>query len=69
MGDDEANVVTLPRPTSCGGADKIETKENKPEIEPGRAIDVGASHAGTESRLEKSGGGTNPGEGNEKKHG
>jgi len=68
VGNDEAGVVTLPRPASCGGADKIETKENEPEIEPGRAIDVGAGDAGTESGFEESGGGTNPGEGNEKEH-
>jgi len=68
VGNDEAGVVTLPRPASCGGADKIETKEDKPEIEPGRAIDVGAGDAGTESGFEESGGGTNPGEGNEKEH-
>lgn len=68
MGDDETGVVPLPRPASCGGADKIETKENEPKVEPWGAIDVGAGDAGAESGLEKGSGNANPGQGNEEKH-
>ena len=68
MGDDETGVVPLPRPASCGGADKIETKENEPKVEPRGAIDVSAGDAGAESGLEKGSGNANPGEGNEEKH-
>ena len=69
MGDDEAEVVFLPRPAGHGGADKIQAEEKEPQIEPGRAVNVGAGDAGTKSGLEKSGRNTNSGQGDEQEHG
>ena len=69
MGDDEAEVVFLPRPAGHGGADKIQAEEKEPQIEPGGSVNVGAGDAGTKSGLEKSGRNTNSGQGDEQEHG
>lgn len=65
MGNNESEVVSLPRPAGHGGTDKIEAEEEEPEIKPGGAVNVGPGDAGAEARLKQSGGNADAGQGNE----
>ena len=69
MGDDETEMVALPRPAGGGRTDEIQAEENKPEVEPRRAIDISAGHSGIEAGLQKRGGGADSRESNKEQNG
>ena len=51
MSDEKCKMMFAPWPARQRGTGKVRAQQNQPDVEPGRAVHVGACHIRVEGRL------------------